>query len=240
MKQYWKTLVTKIDSLSLRERVMVFMMATVVLVAVLNATVIDPLYAKQKLLSFQANQYQAQMAAIQTEIQQKIQAHQFDPDMANQIRLKEVKLKATKMNTDLMEMQKGLVSPDKMAALLEDILKRNGSLHLVSLKTLPGSNLSESKAREEQSDVDGNAGGAAPVAQKNEPKKPVDSPVFKHGVEIVVQGGYLDLLKYMTELEAMPWQLFWGKVNLNVEEYPRATLTLTLYTLSLDKKWLNI
>ncbi|TCV85222.1 MSHA biogenesis protein MshJ [Sulfurirhabdus autotrophica] len=225
MKQYWKTLVTKIDLLSLRERVMVFAMAAVVLVALLNTAVIDPLYAKQKLFSLQVNQDQAQMIAIQTEIQQKIQAHQFDPDMANQIRLKEVKLKATKMNADLMEMQKGLVSPDKMAALLEDILKRNGNLRLVSLKTLSASNLSESKAQEGQAVVNGSAGGAAPVAQNNEPKKPADSPVFKHGVEIVVQGSYLDLLNYMTELETMPWQLFWGKVNLNVIDYPKSVVS---------------
>ena len=44
----------------------------------------------------------------------------------------------------------------------------------------------------------------------------------------------------MTELEAMPWQLYWGKVNLNAESYPKVTLTLTLFTLSLDKKWLAI
>ncbi len=38
----------------------------------------------------------------------------------------------------------------------------------------------------------------------------------------------------------MPTQLFWGKAKLEVEEYPNARLTLTLYTLSLDQKWMTL
>ena len=60
------------------------------------------------------------------------------------------------------------------------------------------------------------------------------------GVEIVVQGNYLDMLKYLTDLESMPWQVFWGKASLAVNEYPTATLTLTIYTLSMDKRWMGI
>ena len=55
-----------------------------------------------------------------------------------------------------------------------------------------------------------------------------------------MRGTYLDMLRYMAQLETIPMQVFWGKARLEVEEYPQATLTLTLYTLSLDKKWLNL
>jgi MSHA biogenesis protein MshJ len=44
----------------------------------------------------------------------------------------------------------------------------------------------------------------------------------------------------MDALEAMPTQLFWGRAELQVEEYPDARLTLTLYTLSLDRKWIKL
>ena len=33
---------------------------------------------------------------------------------------------------------------------------------------------------------------------------------------------------------------FWGEASLTVEQYPDAVLTLTLYTLSLDKIWLQV
>jgi MSHA biogenesis protein MshJ len=67
-----------------------------------------------------------------------------------------------------------------------------------------------------------------------------EGTVYSHGVEIVVQGGYLEMLNYMNELEQMPWHVFWGNATLKVDEYPQATLTLTLYTMSLNRKWLNL
>jgi MSHA biogenesis protein MshJ len=34
--------------------------------------------------------------------------------------------------------------------------------------------------------------------------------------------------------------MFWGEVSLSVEKYPDAVMTLTVYTLSLDKTWLTV
>jgi MSHA biogenesis protein MshJ len=34
--------------------------------------------------------------------------------------------------------------------------------------------------------------------------------------------------------------MFWGMAKMNVVQYPQAELTLTLYTLSLDKTWLQV
>jgi MSHA biogenesis protein MshJ len=48
------------------------------------------------------------------------------------------------------------------------------------------------------------------------------------------------MVNYMDALEGMPVQLFWGKAQLEVEAYPDARLSLTLYTLSLDKKWMTL
>jgi MSHA biogenesis protein MshJ len=55
-----------------------------------------------------------------------------------------------------------------------------------------------------------------------------------------VRGSYLDMVDYMTALESLPTQLFWGKAQLEVEDYPSVRLTLTLYTLSLDEKWMKL
>jgi MSHA biogenesis protein MshJ len=58
-------------------------------------------------------------------------------------------------------------------------------------------------------------------------------------VEIVVQGSYSDLLDYVSRLEKQPWQVYWGRTVL-AAEYPKVVVTLTLYTLSLDKSWLVV
>jgi MSHA biogenesis protein MshJ len=69
---------------------------------------------------------------------------------------------------------------------------------------------------------------------------PAPSLLYRHGVEVTVRGNYLDMVNYMEALEAMPTQLFWGRAQLEVEEYPGARLTLTLYTLSMDQKWMKL
>lgn len=236
MKQYWQQIVLKIDALTLRERVIIFAMVAILLIVLINAMLIDPQFAKQKRLSSQVQADQEKIGLIQTEIRQALAA-QFDPDASGRERLKSLRYEAGQMQTALLDMQKGLVSPDKMTVLLEDIMRRDGKLRMLSLKTLPVSTLAASIS------ADGNTAdktAAAAVTKNKAESASATGSVYTHGVEIVVQGGYLDMLDYITRLENMPWQLFWGKAKLNVEEYPKATLTLTLYTLSLDKKWLNL
>ncbi len=228
MKRYWQKLALKVDALTLRERAIIFVMAALFVVVLMNVLLLDPQFSKQTQLSKKTQQEQAQIAAIQAEILQKVKSQGVNPDDAEQDRLQKLKQQATLIRTTLLKTQKDLVSPEKMAALLEDILKRNGKLRLVSLKTLPASSLIEPAA------------GAAPPATALPPSQQGARSIYKHGVEIMVEGGYMDMLEYMAALEAMPWQLFWSKARLNVEEYPRTTLVLTLYTFSLDKKWLAI
>lgn len=241
MNQYWQRLVTRVDALSLRERFIIFVMLVLILITAMNAFLLNPLYAKQKMLSEEVKQDRAKSAAIQQELQQKVRASATDPDEANRTHLAQLKAQLEQMQNALVDMQKGLVPPEKMSALLEDILKRNGQLRLLSLKTLPVTLLNEPKASAAKAGiVNTGTNPAATQAGNSKQSENASSAIYKHGVEITVQGRYLDMMNYMTQLESMPWQVFWGKAKMNVDEYPKATLTLTLYTLSLDKKWLQL
>ena len=64
--------------------------------------------------------------------------------------------------------------------------------------------------------------------------------MYKHGVEITVRGAYTDLYDYLIQLEQLPWHMFWGKLNVSTQDYPEITMTITVYTLSLDKTWLSV
>jgi MSHA biogenesis protein MshJ len=78
---------------------------------------------------------------------------------------------------------------------------------------------------------------SAPADAAQQPAGPV---LYRHGVELTVDGSYADLLTYLKALEAMPQRVLWGGVQLKVEQHPKATLTLRLYTLSLSRTWLEI
>lgn len=238
MKQYWHRIQLRIDILSLRERAIIFAMAALILLTLVNSLILDPTYAKQKQLSQGIKQDQAAIVQAQAKIQQVMNLHEADPDKSSQQLLGQYQDQIGKMQDSLADMQKGLVSPDRMSALLEDLLKQNKGLKLVSLKTLPVTSLAEQGSADEKR-IDNALETIKAGAAKAKGKFAADT-VYKHDVEIVLQGGYLDMMNYLSQLEAMPWHLFWSRAKLSVEEYPKATLTLTLFTLSLDKKWLNL
>ncbi len=238
MKQLWQKTALRIDALSLRERAMVFVAVASVLITLINSSLLDPQLAKQRKIADKVKQEQGQIATNQAEIDHMLAAQKNDPDVINRDHFQELKKKSDQMHAQLQEMQKSLVAPDKMAVLLEDILRRNSRLQLLSLKTLEVANLTGGAVSADT--IPNKAGGAVASVKENSDLAPAVGAIYKHGVEIVVQGGYLDMMNTMASLEAMPWQLFWGKATLKVDEYPKTTLTLTLYTLSLDKKWLNI
>lgn len=254
MKQVWQRMSLKIDELGLRERIFIFLMAVVVLIALVNTVTLGQRFAKESELSRKIAQDQSQIAGIQAEIRGKVAAFNPNPDAANLTHLHQIDQKSKEMRETLRNMQKGLVSPDRMTALLEDILKQNGKLRLVSLRTLPATGLNEpdvqDKGKQDKGATDTAAQkqiddalkvGHSLADAKDKLAKGTGSPlVYKHGVEIVIEGDYLEMVNYMTAVEAMPWQLFWGKAVLSANESSKLSLKLTLYTLSLDKKWLSI
>ncbi len=236
MKQFWLRYSTRIDALGLRERVAIFVVLVILVIALFDSLVLEPQFARENALSQQVEHDQSQVAQMQSQIQALANSYAQDPDAAKRKQLNALLQKSNRMRGELQDMQKGLVAPDKMATLLEDILRRNGKLRLVALHTLPVSDLLEPEKKDE-------AKGASTDTQKKADgaRLPAGSNlVFKHGVEMVIEGNYLDMLDYMQALEGMPWQLFWSKARLSAGDSGKLTLTLTLYTLSLDKNWLTI
>lgn len=257
MKQRLLEMAARIDALSLRERGMLFAAVTAVLVFLTHTMALGPLYRNHDALREQIAQQRNHIMGIDGEISAKVKAYQVDPDAPTRARLASVKEEIARLNGALLAMEHGLVPPERMGPILESILKANGRLKLVSLRSLPAEPVSGAEA----ANAPGNAappapppapapapvvvGGLAltpvPAPAPAVPKPPAPPPLlYRHGVEVTVRGNYLDMVDYMSALEAMPARLFWGKAQLDVEEYPASRLTLTLYTLSLDRKWMKL
>lgn len=226
LKQRLVQLAARVDALSLRERALVFAAALAVLAFGGYQLVLAPIYADQEALAAQIAQQRDTMQGIDAEIAAKLEAYGVDPDAASRARLVAVKQESAQLSDSLLAMQHGLVPPERMAPLVDAILRANGRLQLVSMRTLPVETISDPAA-------------SAPAPAAAEAGKPAEL-LYRHGVEVTVRGNYLDMVDYMSALEAMPTRLFWGKAQLDVEEYPASRLTLTLYTLSLDRNWMKL
>jgi MSHA biogenesis protein MshJ len=232
LKQRLAALSARVDALSLRERALVFAAAVAVVGFAGQQLVLAPIYRQQDVLQEQIDQQRNNMAGIDAEIVAKVTAYQNDPDAASRTRLESVKRESAQLADSLLAMQHGLVPPERMAPLVDAILRANGRLQLVAMRTLPVETISGRAAT---------AAGATPAAAPAAAEE-VRAPdmLYRHGVEVTVRGNYLDMVNYMSALEAMPTRLFWGKAQLDVEEYPASRLTLTLYTLSLDRNWMKL
>lgn len=249
MMKQWDQFAEKINALSLRERGILFALLSVGLLLIANSLVIEPQLLKHKMLSDSVKREQAQIAALQAEISQRAAGVLVDPNADMKKRLANTKKQIEELDQNLLDVHKNLVRPEKMADLLESILRRNRKLQLVSLKTMPVLNLAELSSSPANSKVgEGGNSATTPAERATKTKTKInddsegetEGALYKHEVEIVVEGSYLDMLATLQELEALPEQVYWHSVTLSVLEYPTASLSVRVFTLSLDKKWLNL
>lgn len=236
MKQQWTRLATRVDALSLRERIMVFAACAAAIVFLMHFFALGPQLRKQDALNAQITQQQNNIEGIDNEILARVEAARNDPDAAVRTRLAAVRRETEELGGQLRAMQNGLVAPERMAPLLDSILRANGRLTLVSVRTLPVESVLEAGRRAAAAAPDA-AAAPAPAAQAQPGSAGL---LYRHGVEITVRGNYLDMIAYMNALEGLPTQLFWGRAQLEAETWPASRLTLTLYTLSLDRKWMKL
>jgi MSHA biogenesis protein MshJ len=246
MKQQWQKFALKFDALSVRERAMVFGASAALLIFMVFYLFVDPQSARRKALTDTIAQRQQAVAATDAEVAQRMAAHAGDPDQQDRVRLERIRQEVQQRRHALQSTQNGLVAPERIVPMLQQLLKQQANLRLVSLTTLPSGAMGQgghvaAKAAAPASAAEA-APAPAPAGQAPAEPEPAKSPavLYRHGVEIVLRGNYLDMVNYMDAVEAMPAHVFWGKVNMKVEQYPNATLSLTLYTLSLDEKWIAL
>ncbi|HET7776026.1 MAG TPA: hypothetical protein VFK74_06640 [Azospira sp.] len=223
LAQQLKQLAQRFDALSRRERAMVVGALLLLVLFSGHTLFVSPRLAKLRLDEAQLQQQQAELSAIRSQML-VLQQEQRDPDGPLKAELAQLRQQQGALQQRLLQVRDKLVSPEQMAGFLENILVRSKGLRLVSLRTLPVSSVIERSSEA--------AGKASPGIDIGN--------VFKHGVEISIEGTYPELLAYLAEVERAPQQVLWSKVELRADYFPRSVLTLTVYTWSLDKQWLAI
>lgn len=228
MKDILKRLRGRFDALNRRERVFVAFAIWLVVLFVLDAAAIAPLRNKSAAMVKAVADRQGEAARLEAELAGLRGRLAQDPDAQAKQRIAELESRIAAIDAALGEARSRLVPPERMASLLEQVLKRNTRLQLVGLRSLPP----ETLVKEEKPD------GKDAASQKEAP--PPQGVLYRHGMELTLGGSYLDMLDYVSQLEQLPWKMYWGRLEVKVEEYPRAVLRLRVYTLSMDKAWLSI
>lgn len=232
--------VQRLDALTRRERLMAFAAGAVLILFVAYQLGIGPALERGKQMTLRIADQKNQIAATAAQKAELMRALKQDPDATVRERVAAKRREIAEIDTQLSRLQRTLIPPERMVAVLEQLVGKDGRVRIVGLRNLPAAPLVEKEGGPASS-----AASTAPTAPTAPPSTAASEPqadsrhVYKHGVQLVVEGGYLDLLAYVARLEKQPWQVYWGRAVMT-SDYPRAQLELTLYTLSLDKAWLVV
>lgn len=235
----------RFNNLSLRERGIV---AGAILLGGLmlsNLLLIDPQMTRKATQTKRIAQTKNEMAAVEAQLTE-MQAKVKDPDASNRAALQEIRKNMAAVDLRLHNIQDSLVPPDKMQSFLENLLSRNSRLELMALRTQAAAPLithaaeaaAAKKAENKDKIKDKDASSPAKPDVTKEVNSGPGAGIYKHAIEIRIAGSYSDLTKYLSELENMPQRILWERAELSVDKFPRNILTVTVYTLSLDKQWL--
>lgn len=251
----------RFDARPQRERVMIMLALAAVLLLAGDRFWLSPAFrhfsaASSALAAARTDQQLLTDESERRRVQGDAQRRELDADIA------QWRERTTKGAQALVDTQAGLIGPDRMVALLEQMLPKQGGVKIVGLKTLapqdarlplpaPVAPVAPAKLS-----LPGVAASAVPalavaLAPNNAAPAPAPAqaalapgegaPLYRHGVEITVEGSYGDLMGYLSSLESMPGpRLLWGGIKLKVEKHPTVQLSLTVYTLSLDRAWLEL
>ncbi len=233
-----RELMAWIDALSFRERGLILVIALFVFYGLWDTLLMQPLDAKQEKLSKQLEQTQQEVLSFQQQAQTIVESHGVDPNAKNRVKLEKLQKELDAIKEELKQSTAHLIAPEQMAKVLETVLKQSDGLNFVRLEGLGVTPLVEKSSVE--TFIDEAQGAMLTTEEKGLSPDRTLQTAYLHGLRIEFEGGYLDTLDYLHKLEALPWAFFWDSVDYQVEEYPKALSSITIYTLSLDENWIGV
>jgi len=206
----WRRITEHVDELALRERGLLFIVVITVLYFLAQAVLFRPLQVRRAHLVQLLQNGRNDTLALNLKTQSVLNS--TGQTAAAKAQLDALQAKLATVDASLQSMTQGLVTPRAMLDLVQQVLNRSAGVRLVSLENLPA---------------------AAAVPGQTE------GGLYRHGLKIVVDGRYPDLVRYLTQLEGLHWKVFWDRADLETRRYPTSRLTIVLYTLSLHKGWIG-
>ncbi len=222
-----RLLAARINERNRRERLLLALTVAVVVLVAWNGLVRAPLAERRSAAVDSVAQLEREIAALEdgrTGVEEKIAAL-TDDSGTSAVERAHQRLDA--LDDVLAERTARLISPDEMVRALRDVVKADAKVSLVRLRNAGATPvISEPEA--------GAGNGETTATDAGIPR------VYRHDVELVVEGRYLALLAYLRRLEGLEWQFQWEAITVETRTYPVTRATVSLSTLSLAEDWIGV
>ena len=234
MKAVWRTLVERFAARSHRERWMVAALLVIGLPLAALSQWVEPGWRAHLAL-------QAELAASRAESARLASRSPADPNSMARTELTNLQAQLARDQKAVAELSRSLVAPADMVQLLERLLARHPGVRLVAMRSLasepwtginPGTDPGASPTSPSAPSGAGATARAGASGQR--------SGLYRHGVELELEGGWHALRAYLADIERSPRRLQWGQLQLSSQEHPTARMKISLHTLSLEAAWLQL
>lgn len=216
-----RQLADRLDAKSRRERLLLVGAIAVVGLLTWDLTVRAPLTQQHRATLDRIERTRADIAELQSSAAQL--AQRMDEGGREQQTVAAIKARVRAVDERLAERTRRVIAPQQMVRVLRDVLAQENGLRLIRLEN----------AGVEPLEVAGTA-AAEDTAGEALPT------IYRHRVELVVEGRYFALLEYLQHLEGLRWRFQWDAMTIETTDYPTARATLSLSTLSLTEDWIGV
>jgi MSHA biogenesis protein MshJ len=221
----WQHYSARFLAMSARERLMVGAVTLVSIVYLASIMWLTPTFERAQKYSQQSTARAEELTDLDGQMKTLSEHLESDPNTALRRELDSLERQISSVEERLRPYGSAMVNPTHTVTLLKELIQKTPGVRLSGFNNLPAVGLLASQQ---------------PEAKRGEPVKIFENDVYKHGFEIKLRGNYLALLTYLRMLEAQPERLFWHRAKLEVLTYPESEVTLVVYTLSLDRHWLEL
>ncbi len=226
MKERLEKIRQSVDRLSLRERLFLFAAALFVVGGLWEAVLAAPLAARDQIANDKVTALEQRLRELDASL--TTTAAGMSEGVPEQLeRLRALRARVAATDEEMRVFTTDLVDPAQMRTVLEELLRRQTGLRLLS---------AVNRAAEPVIADEELAPGEAP---SGEPRS--DAPrLYRHSLVLELTGSYLDCLRYVESVERLPWQIYWSRLEVEADEYPRNRIVIELTTLSLDEEWIGV
>jgi len=159
-----------------------------------------------------------------------------------QARVEQLRKQLQLLRQQLDEGTESLVAPQQMFELMRGMIDAAPRLKLLQLRRLAVEPLFRPEQGTETTDPvqEPATGSADPAVDEGEETLQEQPALYRHVMQVRLQGRYADILDWLQQLEQLPWQLMWNRVELTAREYPVIEVELKLSTVSSSRAWVGL
>jgi len=229
-------LLQRYDALSLRERLLVALTLVVLLLFLWWMLFYESVAPEADRLQ-QANQrLETEVASLRSARDGIRKRLDEGVHRRQQERVQALERELALLKQELAQGTDDLVAPQQMFTLMREMIDAAPRLRLLELRRSAVEPLFRADDAET---VETGGNGEAPARQDDEMAE--ERPgLYRHVMQVRLEGRYADILDWLRQLETLPWQLMWNRVELKSGDYPRIEVALTLSTVSASRAWVGL